>query len=174
MIDLILRYTLPAVYAVLPPTMNSPEASALLLAIGLQESQFLARRQGGAGPARGFWQFERAGLAGVLEHAATAVRLEAACRMLCYTGPIDVASCYVRVEHNDTLAGVFARLLLWTLPDRLPRRDERQRSWNQYADAWRPGRPRPQTWDANYNEAWDRVEQLAALNAASTIIPPRP
>lgn len=173
MIDLIWRYTLPAVYAVLPPVMNAPEASALLLAIGLQESQFLARCQGDGGPARGFWQFERAGLKGVLEHPVTCVRLEAACRLLAYTGPIDVPACYVRVEHNDVLAGVFARLLLWTLPDRLPRRGEIQRSWNQYKAAWRPGRPRPETWDANYAQAWDLVEP-PALIADSTIATPRP
>lgn len=42
----------------LPPAMDTVKARVMLLAIGLQESAFAARRQAGNGPARGFWQFE--------------------------------------------------------------------------------------------------------------------
>ena len=44
--------------ALLPARMDTPEADCMLLAIGLQESRFVHRRQIG-GPARGFWQFEK-------------------------------------------------------------------------------------------------------------------
>jgi hypothetical protein len=79
MIHRILHYTLPAAAELLPPAMmKSPRAWAMLLAIGLQESKFLHRRQvvdakkHTFGPARGFWQFERGGgTAGVLQHTKT-------------------------------------------------------------------------------------------------------
>jgi hypothetical protein len=157
MIEHVLRYTLPAAYAVLPAAMASPEASALLLAIGLQESQFLERRQGDGGPARGFWQFEEIGIRGVLEHSAATRPIGTALAELRYPGPPLAHGCWQRVEHNDVLAAAFARCLLWTLPGRLARQDEPQRAWNLYIDGWRPGKPRPQTWDAYYDEAWDRV-----------------
>ena len=67
MIGHILAHTLPAAYSLLPAEMESAEATALLLSIGLQESQFTHRRQVG-GPARGFYQFELSGVQGVLRH----------------------------------------------------------------------------------------------------------
>ena len=42
--------------ALLPSAMDTPQAHCMLLAIGLQESRFVHRRQIG-GPACGFWQF---------------------------------------------------------------------------------------------------------------------
>jgi len=44
---------LPAL-AILPAKMDTPQARVMLLAIGLQESEFAHRRQMGNGPARGF------------------------------------------------------------------------------------------------------------------------
>jgi hypothetical protein len=158
MIDHIQRYTIPAAYALLPPEMESDHATAMLLAIGLQESGFLYRAQAHGGPARGFWQFEVGGIAGVLRHARTREPLYAALTALRYDGLSDrIASCYKIVEHSDTLAAVFARCLLWTLPLALPSEDEPDRAWLQYLDAWRPGKPRRETWDAWYRVAWDRV-----------------
>ena len=46
--------------ALLPDRMDTPEARVMMLAIGLQESRFVHRRQI-KGPARGFWQFEQGG-----------------------------------------------------------------------------------------------------------------
>jgi hypothetical protein len=172
MIDHVLRFTVPAAYALLPAPMASPAATALLLAIGLQESKFLHRRQGGDGPARGFWQFERGhvatvvnvpvarrNIAGVIRHPATAAHIGSVLRALRFGGAVgNPSTCHVLVEHNDTLACAFARLLLWTLPEALPRREAPRRAWQQYLDAWRPGTPHSETWDAYYAEAWDRVE----------------
>lgn len=154
-----LRYTLPAAYALLPAPMASPEASALLIAIGLQESRFRHRQQAG-GPARGFWQFEAAGCSGVMRHHATAGPLLDAVRLLGYEAPNDARVYMRRIEDNDPLAAVLARLLLWTLPDSLPGRDAPGYGWTQYLDAWRPGRPHAETWTENFRRAWAYVGQV--------------
>jgi hypothetical protein len=148
------QYIVPAAYAVLPPKLNIPAATALLLAIAQQESDGLRRRQLG-GPARGFWQFERGGIAGVRSHHLTGELLEEACRRLCYPRPISVDDAYVAIEHNDVLACVFARLLLYTLPQALPGADEPDRGWDCYYAAWRPGTPRPEPWRANFARGWE-------------------
>src|SRR5688572_22762789 len=99
--------------------MASPAAQAMLLAIGLQESRFLSRRQNG-GPARGFWQFEVAGIRGVLTHRSTAVLIATALSELRFSAAVGRAgACHEIVTDNDTIACCFARLLLWTLPDAL-------------------------------------------------------
>ena len=159
MINQVRDFTLPAAYSLLPEAMNSPNASALILSIGLQESQFIARRQGGNGPARGFFQFEKAGIRGVATHASTRDLLQTALRDLCYSGSVgQTAKLHAIIEHNDVLACVFARLLLWTLPGRLPARGEQEEAWRQYLDAWRPGKPRPTTWAAHFTEAWACID----------------
>lgn len=166
MIEHVLQFVLPAAYSLLPVGMQSPPASALLLAIGLQESRFLARRQSAGGPARGFWQFERGGVAGVMKHPATAAHLAGALRALRYEQAVGNPSLVgAAIEDNDTLAAVVARLLLFTLPDALPIRDTPALGWKQYLDAWRPGKPYPATWGANFGEGWDRVDASAPLRA---------
>ena len=149
------RDIIPAAYDLLPITMRSAQATAMLLTIGLQESRFVHRRQYRSGPARGFWQFERNGIAGVLNHDATRVDLGVALQVLCYPATVD--TCHAAVEHNDVLATIFARLLLWTVPQRLPARDEPNLAWNQYLRAWRPGKPHPDTWVDNYEAGWALV-----------------
>ncbi len=138
--------------ALLPRRMNSPEAVAMLLAIGLQESRFTARRQIG-GPARGFYQFERGGgVAGVLQHHSTR---EIVCNILDRLEyDREVPTSYAAIEHNDALATVYARLLLWSLPHALPGPGEDELAWDQYLEAWRPGRPHRQTWSEFYRQAW--------------------
>jgi hypothetical protein len=61
---------------------------------------------------------------------------------------------YSAIEHNDVLAAVFARLLLWTVPGRLPGRAEPVRAWNQYLSAWNPGKPHEETWAPLFELAW--------------------
>lgn len=157
MIGNIEAFIFPATFALLPKVMDTPEARAMLLAIGLQESQFEARRQMGEGPARGFWQFEKGGgVKGVLTHTATRLLAEHVCAELCYLPSVE--SCYVAIEHNDVLACAFARLLLWTLPGRLPKRFMHPEAWLQYKAAWRPGRPHEAMWKGNFTHAWDLTE----------------
>jgi hypothetical protein len=153
MLDHIARHTLPAAYAVLPTPLASAEASALLLAIGLQESRFRFRAQV-HGPARGFWQFEVNGVAGVLEHDRSQFVIAKALNALRYDHTIEAAVIQPVLEHNDVLAACFARALLLTSPVALPGPDDVAHAWALYTDCWRPGRPHRGTWTGFYAEAW--------------------
>lgn len=155
--DYLLRHVFPAAYALLPEKMASPAATALLLAIALQESRCCHRRQVN-GPARSFWQFEVGGIRGVLSHKASKPHLANALAALSYPVTDDATVPYVAIEHNDTLAAVCARLLLYTLPSPLPAREDVDGAWRQYLKAWRPGKPKPETWVDHYCAAWALVE----------------
>lgn len=152
------REVLPTALELLPGKMDSPEARAMILAIGLQESKFKYRIQQPNGPAHGFWQFEKGGgVRGVLTNGATAPLIFPVLQVLAY--PANEAECYVAISHNDVLATCFARLLLWSVPGALPRQNEPSKGWAQYLKGWRPGKPHPQTWDANFAEAWRTVTE---------------
>ncbi|MGV6475342.1 hypothetical protein [Azotobacter vinelandii] len=141
--------------ALLPARMNSPQAEAMLLAIGLQESGMIHRRQIG-GPARGIFQFEQGGgVRGVLRHPASRPHALAVCDAR-GVEPTD-ASVYATLEHDDILAAAFARLLLWTDPAPLPAVGEVARSWDLYVRTWRPGKPHRNRWDACYAQAMDAL-----------------
>lgn len=161
MIDQALRSIVPCAYSVLPTAMRSSAATAMLLSIGLQESRFLHRRQI-EGPARGFWQFERGGgIKGVMTHPKTTGPLATALTEMRYASVInDAFKLHAIVEHNDVVAAVFARLLLWTVPGALPGRDEPGKAWSQYIEGWRPGRPHRETWNNYFVEAWARIDQI--------------
>lgn len=142
----------------LHPNMDSRPARAMLLTIGQQEGdRFTARRQYQDGPARSFYQFERGGgVAGVLQHRATKNIISNVLDRLQYNDH-SPEYCHAAIEHNDALATVFARLLLYTLPAELPERGEHMYSWSQYLSAWRPGHPRRDKWDEYYDLAWAAV-----------------
>lgn len=174
MIEHLLQFTLPAAYSLLPLRMHSPEATAMLIAIALQESDATHRKQFSGGPALGFWGFERGtaatrgGVTGIMLHGASHPHLVKAMTALQYRPTTPVADavriCHAAVEHNDTLAAVCARLLLWTLPVPLPTRDDAMGAWEQYLDAWNPGaakkdpKPHMKRWLENYPRAWSLVE----------------
>jgi hypothetical protein len=139
----------------LPARMDSIAARAFVVAVCLQESDLRHRRQKGGGPARGYPQFEISGVAGVLTHRASADSANDLLARLDYPGA--VGAVHAALEHNDVLAAAFARLLLWTIPVRLPLVVETEFGWKQYLDAWRPGKPRPDDWPANYARAWREV-----------------
>jgi hypothetical protein len=141
-----------AALKLLPTQMDSPEARALMLAIGLQESRFEYRAQVG-GPAEGFWQFESGGgWKGVLKHPDSAKLAQEVLKELAYGEP-DLDD-YYAIENNDILSCVFARLLLWTHPKALPKVGQHDYAWGYYIELWRPGKPHRKTWDAFYDEAW--------------------
>ena len=153
------QFTIPAAYSLLPGVMNSREASAMLLATGLQESAFNARMQGGrgiirgTGPASGFWQFERAGgVTEILTSEDTRVYAISICRMFLYE-PTPVVV-HRAIADNDVVACSFARLLLWRDPRALPSPIEVDKGWKIYLANWRPGKPHPQTWPENFKTAW--------------------
>lgn len=153
---------LPAL-ARLPARMDSPEARVLLLAIGLQESRMTYRRQLG-GPARGLWQFERgtpetrAGVAGVLLHPASRHYLVSICTA-CELRP-DAQAIYERLDTDDVLAAIVARLLLWTDPAPLPATHDADGGWAYYLRTWRPGKPHPETWHHLHVRARDAVDAV--------------
>jgi len=150
--------------ALLPISMDSTKARVMLLAIGLQESEFTHRAQvlngGGKGPARGFWQFERGGgVKGIMGHHATTGHAHRICaeRDVAW----DPAVVWAKLETDDLLACCFARLLLFSDPHALPAVDdvididapEDSASWRYYVNNWRPGKPHPEKWKANHEAA---------------------
>lgn len=152
--DYVAEIVYPGAMTFLPGRMDTPEAKALVLAIGFQESGFAHRRQVG-GPARGFWQFEEGGgVNGVLGHRLTKPLLEQILPLLV----VKPWECFDAIAHNDVLACILARLLLWTHPPTLPTRGDVMQSWAYYRATWRPGKPQPATWETNYARAWEMVK----------------
>jgi hypothetical protein len=145
-----------ATIALLPPSLENPAAKAMLIAIAMQESRWDERRQIG-GPARGFFQFEIAGIRSVLNHRASQPIIHAVLDRLDYDhAPL---TSFTAIEHNDVLAFAYARCLLWTLPAPLPLRGEADEGWEQYIAAWRPGKPHRASWGKFFSDAWNIVSQ---------------
>lgn len=146
---LMLIYTVPEI--MLAPTR---EAAVLLMAIAGQESNWAARRQGGGGPARSYWQFEKGG--GIAElFQKTPRQLGAMCVLLDI--PYNQTVVFEAMAWNDTLACTMARLLLWQDPAALPAIGDKDASWQYYLRNWRPGAPRPDDWPGNYNRGLNAV-----------------
>jgi hypothetical protein len=126
----------------------------MLVAIGYQESKFTARVQIG-GPARGFWQFEMGGINAVMKPDANKVLIAAVGKTLAYPfGQLTPYGCQTAITHNDVMAAVFARLLLWNVTAPLPKRDQPDEGLRQYLQAWRPGKPKQDTWPDAWALAW--------------------
>lgn len=159
---------LPAAMSVFPAHLSTPEAQALILAIGLQESDFEHRQQlignhrnwweSMKGPAVSFFQFERIGIAEVLRHHATSDDAFEFTQRLGY--PTDVGTLWEALKHNDLLAAGFARLALRRVPEALPGPQDVDEGWKQYLQVWRPGKPRPERWHSRYRRAWGIVKGL--------------
>lgn len=150
------EHTIPSALSLLPGKMDSREARAMLLAIGLQESLFQHRKQVG-GPAKGFWQFEQGGgVKGILTHDITAPIVKPIVEMFLYEPT--PASCYAAIENHDVLAAVFARLLLWVDPRVLPSPIQADKGWAIYLANWRPGKPHASKWPRNFELAWSVVK----------------
>lgn len=130
-------------------------AARVLLAVGEQESGLTARRQAGGGSARGLWQFERAGVAGVVTHPWTQGIVS---RLSDDFGVHGVDEIWFRIAHDDVLAACVARLALYT--------DVRQialgcdAAWLMYRRVWRPGKPAKERWAGSWavaTRAWADV-----------------
>jgi len=156
-IELFSRLALSPALSLLPGKMDSPPARAMIIAICLQESRLENRKQVG-GPAHGFAQFEQGGgVTGVIKHEATSEIIRGVCKSLVI--PFTPTECYEAITYNDVLACCFARLLLWTLPGKLANSYDAALGWNQYIEAWRPGKPRRESWDAYFNTAWLAIDE---------------
>lgn len=141
---------------------DSFDARRILVAIALQESRVAHRRQvteNGAenGPAASFWQFEKGGgCAGVLRHHASADSMAQICQF--FNVEPTAAALWEAMRYNDIVAAAAARLLIYTLPQKLPLTETQ--GWAQYIDAWRPGKPHIKTWAANWLLAGQIVRGL--------------
>lgn len=147
-------------FRILPDKMSAPgsrdRAVCQMLAIMMQESRGVYRRQIG-GPAVGLWQFEKGGgIKGVLAHASTREAAQVACRARAVPATADAV--YAALPDDDILAAAFARMLLWTDPFPLPALGNAQEAWDLYIRTWRPGKPHRQTWDKFYSDAVDAVK----------------
>ncbi len=142
--------------AELPPLPSEAAARVMLLAIAGVESGCLYRRQVPVAHAMGLWQFERlGGVAGVLQHRATAAHAAAACRRRQIPAAPDEA--WRALERDDVLAAIFARLLLLTDPAALPSGPDAGRE--VYLRTWRPGKP---CSAAKWGEAWRMAATVCA------------
>jgi len=136
---------------------DTPQARVMMLAIGLQESRFLYRRQMNNGPATGFWQFESGGgVRGVLNHSASKYKAHDLCKAR-GVDPV-TAKVWAQLEADDVLAAGFARLLLLTDPRALPDVSDSVGSWDCYTRNWRPGKPHIDTWAGFHRQAREAVK----------------
>lgn len=140
----------------LPTKYTSDKAKVMLLAIGLQESRFIYRKQVD-GPAKGFWQFESGGgVRGVMTHPSTKVLCEEVCNR--HNIPFYVKNVYDALEHDDVLAATLARLLLWSDYRTIPAIGNADMAWECYLRNWRPGRPHRHTWNRFYEQAVNQLQ----------------
>lgn len=152
-------------YDMLPDLMRSVSATVTLLAIGLQESELIHRRQlvgnppKPLGPAKGLFQFERGGgCKGVITHPSSRYWMHHVCeRRSCEFTSLAL---WNALETDDVLAIAAARLLLFTDPKKLPEVGDETLTWNLYKRVWRPGKPHPKTWSGNYLKAIDMIGDL--------------
>lgn len=156
LLDSITHDAINPALGLLPEKMDSAEARIMLLAIGLQESRFMHRRQMNEGPAMGFWQFERnGGVKGVLTHRVSKKFAAEMCKVR-GVAPLTYPT-WEALEHDDVLAASFARLLLFTDPFALPKIGNAAGAWEYYLRNWRPGKPHRETWDKFYVQARAQV-----------------
>ena len=157
----LIRNAIEPAYKLLPKKMSSPEATCQLIAIALQESRLLHRRQiintddglKPLGPAMGFWQFEKMG--GVVE-VLTSPKTRRLATHICNMREINPTSTAVwwALSRDDVLAASFARMLLWIHKDPLPSLTaDPEVAWQYYLAMWRPGKPHRPTWNKFLNEA---------------------
>lgn len=161
----LLREVIEPALGYLPKHLDSQKARVMLVAIAQQESGLRSRWQvlsdGGKGPARGLWQFERGskasrgGVWGVFMHSASHEMLRQLCRDRdCNFEPFAI---WAQLEHDDVFAAGVARLMLWTVPGPLPEVTDTDGAWLYYLNSWRPGKPHLHTWAGNHLKAQEVV-----------------
>lgn len=127
----------------------------MLIAIALQESALAHRRQVSSdgtesGPAVSFYQAELTG-AGywLLRHAVSAPILKKAC--VDFNVVPTPQGVWDAIRYNDVFASIVARLNLFVLPSKMA--EDADMGWKQYLSAWRPGKPKEESWSANWSAA---------------------
>lgn len=161
---LLSRVVVPALAKLLPPKYDSLQARVMLLAIAAQESGLRTRIQDGSGPAHGLWQSESGGVADVIANKAVVRDALALCAR-CAVSPIG-NDAYWALVTDDAFACCIARLMLFCDPAPLPALGDVQAAWYCYSHNWRPGKPRPEDWSANYAEALSAVQLFAGVTGS--------
>jgi len=152
----VLAHAIEPALCELPPMPSEAAAKQMLLTIAGVESGCLHRRQVPVAHAMGLWQFERmGGVAGVLQHRATAAHAAGACRRRQIPAAADPA--WRALERDDVLAAIFARLLLLSDPAPLPAGPDAGRE--VYLRTWRPGKP---CSAAKWGESWRMAATVCA------------
>lgn len=166
-IEAFTRDALDHALALLPAAMDTPEARVMVIAICLQESRLVHRRQlvgnppRPVGPAKGLAQFERGGgCKGVVSHPSSRYWMASVCKARGVA--FNATAVWNALETDDVLAAAAARLLLFTDPRKLPHLGDDREAWNLYLRAWRPGKPHRATWPGLYAQA------LAAITEGAT------
>ena len=155
MIETLKSYVIPAALALLPAKMSSPEARAMLVAIALQESDSLRYREQIGGPAKGLWQWELPQVGLVLRHEVVGpLALKVLADLSYSVGAPPFEKIHEAMQHNDVLQCAFSRLMLWPDAAPLPQHGDVQGSLATYLRVWKPGRPHPEKWPANWAQAW--------------------
>jgi hypothetical protein len=134
----------------LPGYMVSDAARVMLLSIAGQESNWEKRAQVN-GPAKGYWQFEPAGVEAVLKQTATIAY------GLLETSNVPVTDAFAAIQYNDPLACAFARLLLWFDSSPLPAIGSASEAFEYYVGCWKPGKPDKTRWGPAYSTACSTV-----------------
>jgi hypothetical protein len=136
--------------SLLPNYMTSDAARVILMAIAIQESNIAARAQIG-GPARGYWQFESAGVEAVLKQTPSLAQA------VLDTCDIPLTSAAAAIEYNDPVACAFARLMLWYDAAPLPPVSDTAGCYEYYLKNWRPGKPDESRWPTAFATAISTV-----------------
>jgi hypothetical protein len=136
---------------------DSPAAARMLLAIALHESGLEHRVQVGRDGkklphlARGYWQFEPAGVRAAISHPSNEW-LRAKLPELGYAGAA-AKDLHHAVAHSELLMVLLARGLLWPDRARLADAEETERAYRIYDGCWRPGAKRPAAWPGCWSKA---------------------
>jgi hypothetical protein len=125
------------------------ERESLLLAIAIQESSLMHRRQTPNGPARSFWQIEAETCVDCLARSGTVRKF--------WDGMGFANGVHYSVEraleNSDIAACAVAAGILRLTPGKLPIMGDEEGAWSYYLKAWRPGRPRKERWRSSYAKA---------------------
>src|SRR5689334_967 len=105
---LFLRLAVDPALSLLPESTRTDEARAMLIAICLQETNLVRRRQMADGPAHGFPQFEPRTVELIWNHATTKKAARELCKILSL--PETPLAVFVAMEFNDIVACYYARL----------------------------------------------------------------
>lgn len=141
----------------LPSEMDSPEARLIVLATGVQETQYQTRQQVD-GPARGLFQAQYNFILDLMHNPASGNHVWNLCGVMGIT--YGSHAMFDALLRDDPFAACMCRLGFWCDPRPLPDVGDVLGAWGAYERVQRPGKPSYTRWKQTaYPQA------LAALQA---------